>query len=73
MSFLSAVIFHGLLGHLSVCDILLWGYLKAKVFINRPHTVHELKVAAEHEIAAILPDMVRRSMNNFKTRLQECV
>jgi hypothetical protein len=35
--------------------------------------VHELKVATEHEIAAIPPDMVRRSMDNFKTRLQECV
>jgi hypothetical protein len=58
---------------LRVCDYLLWGYLKEKVFINRPCTVHELKVAIEHEIAAIPPDMVRCSVNNFKTRLQECI
>jgi hypothetical protein len=58
---------------LSVCKYFLWGYLKARVFINRPCTVHELKVAIEHEIVAITPDMVRCSMNNFKTRLQECV
>jgi hypothetical protein len=38
---------------LSVCNYFLWGYLKAKVFINRAHTFHELKVAIEHEIAAI--------------------
>jgi hypothetical protein len=40
---------------LSVCDYFLWGYLKAKVFINRPCTDHELKVAIEHEIVAIPP------------------
>jgi hypothetical protein len=40
---------------LRVCNYFLWCYLKAKVFINRPRTVHELKVASEHEIAAIPP------------------
>jgi hypothetical protein len=49
------------------------GYLKVKIFINRPRTVHELKVAIEHEIMAVPPYMVRCSMNNFKMRLQECV
>jgi hypothetical protein len=58
---------------LSVCDYFLWGYIKAKVFINKPCTVHELKVAIEHEIPAIPPYMIRCSMNNFKTRLQECI
>jgi hypothetical protein len=58
---------------LSVCDYFLWGYLKAKVFVSKARTVHELKVAIEHEIAAIPPDMVRHSMDNFKTRLKECV
>jgi hypothetical protein len=53
-------------------DLSVWDYLKAKVFINRPRTVHDPKVAIEHEIVAITPDMVRCSMNNFKTRLQEC-
>jgi hypothetical protein len=32
-----------------------------------------MKVAIEHEIVEIPPDMVRCSMNNFKMRLQECV
>jgi hypothetical protein len=36
--------------YLSVSDYFLWGYLKVKVFINRPRTVHELKVVIEHEI-----------------------
>jgi YD repeat-containing protein len=40
---------------LSVCDYFLWGYIKVKVFINKPRTVHELKVAIEHEIVAIPP------------------
>jgi hypothetical protein len=34
----------------SVCDYFLWGYLRVKVLMNRPCTVHELKVATEHEI-----------------------
>jgi hypothetical protein len=58
---------------LSVCDYFLWDYLKTKVFVNKPRMVHELKVAIEHEVTAIPPDMVRRSVNNFKTRLRECV
>jgi hypothetical protein len=40
---------------LCVCYYFLWGYLKAKVFINRPCSIHELKVATEHEITAIPP------------------
>jgi hypothetical protein len=39
---------------LSVCDYFLWGYLKAKEFINRPRTDHEVKVAIRH-IAVIPP------------------
>jgi hypothetical protein len=49
------------------------GLAQSEVFINIPRTVHEMKVAIEYEIAAITPDMVRRSMNSFKMRLQECV
>jgi hypothetical protein len=58
---------------LSVCDYFLWAYLKVKVLVIRPPTVHELKVAIGHEIVAKPPDMVRCSVNNFKVRLQECV
>jgi hypothetical protein len=58
---------------LSVCDCFLCGYLRAKVFINRPRTTDEQKVTIQQEIAAIPTDMVRRAMENFKARLQECV
>jgi hypothetical protein len=50
----------------SVCDYFLWSYFKAKVFINRPSRVHELKVSIAHEIAAVSPDMIRRSVKHFK-------
>jgi hypothetical protein len=56
---------------LSARDYFLGGYLK--VFTNRPCTVHELKVATEHEITAMPPDMVRYSMTNLNTRLREYI
>jgi hypothetical protein len=55
------------------CDNFLWGCLRAKVFINRRRTVLELKAMIEHEISAVPPNMVRRSVNKFKTRLQKCI
>jgi hypothetical protein len=58
---------------LSVCNYFLSGYLRVKIFINRPCTVHELKVATVYEIMAMPPDMVRCSVTNFNTRLQECM
>jgi hypothetical protein len=60
---------NGLLSHLSVCDYFLWGYFKAKVFINRPRTVHELKVAIEQEIAAIHGKMLNEQLQDEAARM----
>ena len=38
---------------LSVCDFFLWGYLKSKVYCNKPRTLNDLKVAISEEIAAV--------------------
>lgn len=58
---------------LSPCDFFLWGFLKSRVYLDKPRTVGELKNAIEREIRAIPRDMLRRVMINFSQRLEECV
>jgi hypothetical protein len=38
---------------LSICDYFLWGYLKAKVYNNKPHNMQELKNSIRQEIATM--------------------
>jgi hypothetical protein len=55
------------------CDFFLWGYLKSKVYEKRPRTTEDLKENIRDEVAAISPIMLQRVMQNFQTRLRECV
>ena len=52
---------------------ILWGYLKSKVYSNRPQSIEELKDAIRQEIASIPHEMIRRVIDNFRERLQQCV
>ncbi|GBM92799.1 hypothetical protein AVEN_182693-1 [Araneus ventricosus] len=54
---------------LSPCAYFLWGYLKSKVYKNKPRTTEELTAAIRQEIVA----MTRRLMKNFWVRLQKCI
>ena len=58
---------------LTACDLFLWGYLKSKVFANKPRNIQELKTAIREEIANITVEMLQRVMRNFKEQLQECM
>ena len=58
---------------LNPCDFFLWGYLKSKVYINRPQSIDGLKDAIRQEIAAIPHEMIRRVTENFRERLRQCV
>lgn len=58
---------------LSACDFFLWGYLKSKVFEQRPNTLDELKRNIRREIARIPQQMLRDVMNSFHRRLDECL
>jgi len=58
---------------LTPCDFFLWGYLKAKVYEQRPQSLRALKEAITQEVEAIPPEMTQRVMNNFRERLQQCV
>ena len=58
---------------LSVCDFFLWGYLKSKVYCNKPRTLNDLKVAISEEIAAVSNDTLTKVMTNFEERLLMCI
>jgi hypothetical protein len=58
---------------LSMCDFFLWGYLKSKVYANRPTSLQDLRRNIEDEIRQISRETLHRVANNFVWRLQECV
>ena len=45
-------------------DFFLWGYLKSRVYVNKPRTVEELKDNIREEIAAIPAEMLAKTMEN---------
>lgn len=52
------------------CDFFLWGYLKDRVYENRPRTIPELKTEILAKASNIPPDVLRRTVLNFKKRCQ---
>ena len=58
---------------LKACDFLLRGYLKSKVYENKPRITADLKQNIRDEVAAIYPNLLQRVMQNFQKRLRECV
>ena len=53
---------------LSAPDYFLWGYLKGKVYQERPHTIQQLKENIETEIQQIPRDMLHSVMENVRRR-----
>ena len=64
-------LYSDVLKHLELPDV--WGYLKPRVYMNRPRTIEELKLAIRQEIAALPQKMLERSMQDFEERLRMCV
>ena len=58
---------------LSPCDFFLWGHIKSRVYKHRPRSLQNLKAAITQEINNIPIDMLRRTMENFRERLQYCL
>lgn len=58
---------------LSICDFFLWGFLKARVYTNKPRTLDDLKEAIRQEIANMSPAMLGKVFDNFSARLEECM
>ncbi|XP_011058629.1 PREDICTED: uncharacterized protein LOC105148538 [Acromyrmex echinatior] len=53
---------------LTAPDFFLWGYLKSKVYVNKPRTLDELKANIRQEIAAISTETLVKTMENAAKR-----
>jgi len=51
----------------------LWGYLKAKIYIDKPRNLLELKEAITAQVRALDIDLCEKVIRNFKGRLQQCI
>ena len=58
---------------LTIPDFFLWGFLKSRVYAEKPRSIPELKEAIQREIQAIPQHMLEDSMRNFRERLESCV
>lgn len=58
---------------LTAPDFFLWGYLKSKVFINKPTSVRALKTNIRREIARISVETLGNVMKNAEKRAHLCV
>lgn len=57
---------------LTPLDFFLWGYLKSKVYVNRPQNINDLKERIRQEIRRITPDVIINVQNEFISRLGYC-
>lgn len=58
---------------LSSPDFFLWGYLKGKVYKNRPHTLDDLKVNITTEINNISVNVLKKVSSNMVKRVHACI
>lgn len=58
---------------IAIPDFFLWGYLKSKVYVNKPRNLEDLKTNIRNEINAIPRQILNAVMMNFITRIEECI
>lgn len=58
---------------LTPLDFFLWGYLKSKVYLNRPQNINELKERIRIEVAQITPEVIENVREEFAARLSHCI
>jgi len=54
-------------------DYFLWGYLKGRVYQNKPRTIDALKANITEEIQAVTADVLARTFQNIPRRVQSCL
>lgn len=57
---------------LTPLDYFLWGYLKSKVYANRPQTLDALRLNIERCIREITPDLLHKVVENWVRRIHVC-
>ena len=55
---------------LTAPDFFLWGYLKDKVYVNKPTTIQEFKAENREEVRALGPEILRKVMENALARVR---
>ena len=58
---------------LTAPDFFLWGYLKSKVYSNRPTVLHALKEIIRDEIPNLSEETLQAVMRSFVTRVHLCI
>jgi len=58
---------------LTPSDCFLWGYLKGRVYRNKPRTMDALKANITEEIQAVTADVLARTFQNMARRVQSCL
>jgi len=54
-------------------DYFLWGYLKGRVYRNKPRTTDALKANITEEIQTVTADVLARTFQNMARRVQSCL
>jgi hypothetical protein len=54
-------------------DYFLWGYLKGRVYQNKPRTTDALKANITEEIQAVTADVLARTFPNMARRFLSCM
>ena len=49
------------------------GFMKSRVYVNRPRTIQDLKTNIQEEIANIAPAMLAGVMTNTRNRFTQCM
>ncbi|CAK1590754.1 unnamed protein product [Parnassius mnemosyne] len=57
---------------LTPCDFFLWGFVKSRVYANKPETIPELKSEIQRVIGEIQPHLCAKVMENFMKRVMAC-
>lgn len=57
---------------LSPLDYFLWGYVKERVYADKPRTIPELKANIRRVIAEIGPEICEKVLKNYGTRIVAC-
>ena len=59
--------------NLSSCDFFLWGYLKGRVYTQKPRNLNELKDAIQQDVLTIYQQLSAQVMDDFKRRIENCI
>jgi hypothetical protein len=57
---------------LTAPDFFLWGYLKSKVYANKPNNLEDLKAPIRNDIQLISNETLAKVMDEVSVRSQEC-